>query len=35
MLGWGARDRAAGKVAALLGVLVLVADVVVYVADMT
>jgi hypothetical protein len=35
VLGWGARDRTAGKVAAVLGVLVLVADVVIYVADMT
>jgi hypothetical protein len=35
VLGWTARERAAGKLAVALGVLALVADVVVYVADMT
>jgi hypothetical protein len=35
VLGWAARDRAAGRAAIVLGVLVLVADVVVYVTDMT
>jgi hypothetical protein len=35
VLGWAARDRPAGKAAIVLGALVLVADLVVYVLDMT
>jgi hypothetical protein len=34
VLGWAARDRTAGRVAIALGALVLLADLVVYVADM-
>ena len=35
VLGWGARERVAGKVAVGLGVLALVLDLLVYVTDMT